>query len=269
MKRKGQHFLFAHWGKTMPYANNQGVRIHFQIVGKGTPLVLLHGLFASWVDWYAAGYVAALKDNYQLVLVDGRGHGASDKPHEPEAYAMKHLVNDIVTILDTINAPKAHFLGYSWGGCIGFGIGQYAPERFHSLMLGGHAPQGGDAQTVDFFVERLQAGVEAFASMLDQSFGPSPSVYKALRLASDFEACIAATLAWRDYSGFEASLPNMTMPCLLYIGEADGGLPLLKDSARSIPSSTFVSLPNLDHVEAFIRNDLVLPHISKFLREAS
>jgi pimeloyl-ACP methyl ester carboxylesterase len=253
----------------MPYANNQGVHIHYQVVGKGAPLVLLHGLFASWVDWYEAGYVAALKDNYQLLLIDGRGHGASDKPHEPEAYAMKFLVNDIIAVLDAMNVAKAHFLGYSWGGCIGYGVGQYVSERFQSLIIGGHAPQRGNPQVVSFFIEHLQAGVEAFASLLDQGFGPSPSAYKALRLASDFEACIAATLAWRDYSDFDAWLPNITVPCLLYVGEADGSLSLLKESARRIPHSNFVSLPGLDHAQAFTHSDLVLPHIFKFLLEVS
>jgi pimeloyl-ACP methyl ester carboxylesterase len=249
----------------MPYANNQGVRIHYQVVGQGVPLVLLHGLFGSWEHWYEAGYVGALKDHYQLLLVDGRGHGASDKPHEPEAYTMKLLANDIVAVLDAVHTPKAHFLGYSWGGCIGYGIGQYAPERFQSLMIGGYAPQAGDPQVVSSIVEPLQAGVEAFASLLDQIYGPAPSPYKALGLAGDFDAYIAATLAWRDYSGFEAGLLNMTMPCLLYIGEAGGGFSLLKESAKRIPSSTFVSLPDLDHVQTFSRGDLVMPHISRFL----
>jgi pimeloyl-ACP methyl ester carboxylesterase len=251
----------------MPYANNQGLRIHYQVVGQGMPLVLLHGLYASWGDWYEAGYVAALKNSCRLLLVDGRGHGASDKPHEPEAYAMNLLVDDIVAVLDAEHVAKASFLGYSWGACIGFGVGHYAQERFHALMLGGHAPQAGDTEVVELFLGNLSGGVEAFATWLDQIFQPSEAGYKARRLGGDFEAFTAATRAWRDYSGFDAWLPTMPMPCLLYIGEADGGYGLLKDSADRVPRGTFVSFPGLDHVQAYMHSDVVVPHLSGFLRQ--
>jgi pimeloyl-ACP methyl ester carboxylesterase len=242
------------------------VKIHFQVVGEGTPTVLLHGLFASWGDWYEAGYVTALKDHHQLLLVDARGHGASDKPHEPEAYSMEAMVSDLVAVMDAANVPQAHFLGYSWGGCIGYGIEQYAPDRFHSVMIGGHAPQPGHSEVVAFFVQPLQAGVEAFATLLDQIFEPSHTGYKPRRLSGDFEAYIAATLAWRDYSGLEAWFLNMTMPSLVYMGDQDGGYDVLKATLPEKPDSQRVILPGLDHVQAFLRSELVLPHLDMFLR---
>jgi len=64
----------------MPYADNQGVRIHYQIEGLGHPLVLQHGFTESIEDWYECGYVDALRRDYRLILVDARGHGKSDKP---------------------------------------------------------------------------------------------------------------------------------------------------------------------------------------------
>jgi pimeloyl-ACP methyl ester carboxylesterase len=46
-------------------------------------LVLQHGFTDSLETWYDLGYVEALKPQYRLILIDARGHGASDKPHEP------------------------------------------------------------------------------------------------------------------------------------------------------------------------------------------
>jgi pimeloyl-ACP methyl ester carboxylesterase len=60
----------------MPYANNKGVRIHYQVEGKGPPLVMYHGFGAYLQSWYAMGYVEGLKDEYQLVLIDARGCGS-------------------------------------------------------------------------------------------------------------------------------------------------------------------------------------------------
>jgi hypothetical protein len=52
----------------MPYANNQGVRIHYQIEGKGPALVLQHEFTDSLESWYELGYVNALKQDYRLIL---------------------------------------------------------------------------------------------------------------------------------------------------------------------------------------------------------
>jgi len=65
----------------MPYANNQGIRIRYEVEGTGPPLVLQHGSFGSGADWRDFGYTSALSNDHQLILVDARGHGASDKPH--------------------------------------------------------------------------------------------------------------------------------------------------------------------------------------------
>ncbi len=70
----------------MPYASNGAVRIHYVIEGAGPPLLLHHGFTGSSRDWETFGVVAVLRDSYQLIMLDARGHGASDKPHDPSAY---------------------------------------------------------------------------------------------------------------------------------------------------------------------------------------
>jgi pimeloyl-ACP methyl ester carboxylesterase len=124
----------------MPYTTHQGVRIHYQVEGDGPPLVIQHGFTDSMTTWYEVGYVTALKDTFQLILVDARGHGHSEKPHAPEAYGTEVMVGDVVAVLDAVHVPKAHFIGYSMGGWIGYGMAKYALERLHSLSIGGHTP---------------------------------------------------------------------------------------------------------------------------------
>ncbi len=75
----------------MPYAENNGVRIHYQVEWEDPPLVLQHGFRSSLKTWYDYGYVDTLQQDYRLLLLDARGHGASDKPHEPAAYALEQL----------------------------------------------------------------------------------------------------------------------------------------------------------------------------------
>ena len=124
----------------MPYADNQGIRIHYQIEGEGPPLVLQHGFTQSVRDWYLAGYVDALKPAYQLILIDARGHGGSEKPHDRAAYTWPIPVYDVLAVLDHLHLPCVHFWGYSMGGEIAYGLAKYAPERVGALLIGGSHP---------------------------------------------------------------------------------------------------------------------------------
>jgi pimeloyl-ACP methyl ester carboxylesterase len=93
----------------MPYVTNQGVHIYYEVVGEGPYLVLLHGGLSNLKAWYDTAYLKTLNKDYRLVLIDIRGHGASDKPHDSKAYEMKLLVDDITVVLDDLNVDKAHF----------------------------------------------------------------------------------------------------------------------------------------------------------------
>jgi pimeloyl-ACP methyl ester carboxylesterase len=85
----------------MPNATNVGIRIHYEVVGSGPPLVLHHGSFASGADWRDLGYADVLKHENQLILIDARGHGASDKPHNPAAYDLALRVSCFVSLQST------------------------------------------------------------------------------------------------------------------------------------------------------------------------
>jgi pimeloyl-ACP methyl ester carboxylesterase len=65
----------------MPFADHQGIRIYFEVVGEGPPMVLAHGLGGNTTFWRGYGYVEPLKDKFRVILFEARGHGKSDKPH--------------------------------------------------------------------------------------------------------------------------------------------------------------------------------------------
>src|SRR6202140_358902 len=93
-------------------------------------------------DWHRAGYVEVLKPHYQLILVDARGHGESDKPHDAAAYTLSSRVNDIVAVMDSIGILRANYWGYSMGGWIGFGMAMEARARLRAIIIGGQDPYG-------------------------------------------------------------------------------------------------------------------------------
>ncbi len=249
---------------TMPYAINQGVRIHYRVEGAGPPLVLQHGILWSVEGWYRVGYVDALRAKYRLILIDARGHGASDKPHDGAAYSLPQHVADIVAVLDALDLPKAHFWGYSMGGQFGFGMAKYAAARVKSLIIGGAHPY---ERRLPVASRPDGADPEAFLGAFFQIMGLDRAAFspaeEAEFLDNDFRAIAACR---QDRPSLEDILPTMTMPCLLYVGEGDDNFPQVQACVEHIPQGSLVSIPGVNHPEAFYRAELVLPHAMKFLQ---
>jgi pimeloyl-ACP methyl ester carboxylesterase len=124
----------------MPYANNNGVKIHYEVEGQGPPLVLQHGLTGELNTWRLFGYTDTLRKEHNLILIDARGHGKSDKPHTIEAYTSESMTGDIAVVLDELGIEKTKYWGYSMGSIIGFQLPRHYPNRFSSLVLGGMSP---------------------------------------------------------------------------------------------------------------------------------
>jgi pimeloyl-ACP methyl ester carboxylesterase len=249
----------------MPFADNHGVRIHYETEGDGQPLVLYHGAGASLEVWRELGYVAALRQKCRLILLDARGHGQSDRPHDSGAYQMSLLVSDVLAVLDDAGVDKAHFLGYSMGGRVGFGIAKYGPERFCSLIIGGSHPYRAEAMASAQEMEMLERGFGAYVAGLEAEGVQLPAAVKARLLAMDSEALLASTIATIEDGGYEEILANIELPCLLFVGENDGNYAGAAECAKFLKDAEFLVFPGLDHAELYRRSDLVAPEVMRFL----
>ena len=116
------------------YLNADGVRLRYIDQGTGQPVVLVHGLGNSVETWTSSGIVQALASSYRVIAFDERGHGRSDKPHDPRAYG-REMTNDIVRVLDQLGIGRAHIVGYSLGGHLVSQLLTLHPERFLSATL--------------------------------------------------------------------------------------------------------------------------------------
>jgi pimeloyl-ACP methyl ester carboxylesterase len=244
----------------MPYTDNDGVRIHYEVKGDGPPLVLQHGLSSNMSRWSAAGFVDALKSDYKIMLIDARGHGDSDKPYDADVYDRKIMASDVIAVLDAEGVDRSHYMGYSMGGSIGFGLAESYPDRFHSLIIGGMHPY--PINGLDNLIEMLKGGMEAWVGSMDPQ--PTPERKKML-LANDPRSITAAALGLRNRPDLSHVLPTMTMPCLVYAGDADDLQVGAEKCVKDMPNVTWASLPGLDHGQAMERSDMVLPHVRSFL----
>lgn len=245
----------------MPFVVNQGVRIRYEIEGHGPPLVLHHGFTGRLEMWQQLGYTEHFRQSFKLIMLDSRGHGESDKPHDVTAYALPNRVGDVVAILDELRIDEAHFFGYSMGGWIGFGMVRYALERLNSLVIGGAHPYPDPSWEV--FSKVTGEDTEEFLAALETVIeGQVPAELRPLVLENDLQALVAGA---QERPSLEDVLARMKMPCLFFVGEADSRFEAVRGCAAQVPTANFVSFPELTHVGCFLRSDLVSPAVSKFL----
>jgi pimeloyl-ACP methyl ester carboxylesterase len=254
----------------MPYATNaqDGVRLYFEDEGGDGAPVILHDGFADSVrdlgEWALSDALA--REGFGVIFADHCGHGRSDKPHDPAAYAMPLRVADAVAILDRLGIERAHFVGRSWGGRLCFGIGEHAPERVQSLVIGGNQPYAWPESPISRTVgEALAAAreqrsseplVRAFEAFWDIEF---PNPQRERLLENDPLALHAAWSAAMAEGAISADLGRWRVPCLIFIGAADVDfLEGARRAADEIPDAELLVLEEADHYAAHMSQDEIL-----------
>ena len=264
----------------MPYANNNGVRIYYEVEGKGPPLVMAHALGGDGMYmWRRDKYVEALRSDFQLILLDFRGHGQSDKPHEASACAISVLASDVLAILDDLKIDSALYWGYSLGSRVGFWLAACHADRFDGFILAGMTPSIIPEPTVKIAkaiqdsLRLLLTDPDGALTQREQRLGrPLNSKERESYLSQDAEAIIAMWTAWLESTPMtDEDLASISQPCLVFCGDADeGGFhPGAKECVRHMPNAKFISFPGLNHGTAFSRIDLVLPNVKEFLARVS
>jgi pimeloyl-ACP methyl ester carboxylesterase len=129
------------------------------------------------------------------------------------------------------------------------------------LLIGGAHPYAD--RSWDAFRQVDGTDPEAFIAALEAVVEQrAPPELKPRVLANDLQALAAAA---QERPALEDVLPTMAMPCLLLVGEADAQYPAVQECAKHMAHATLISLPGLNHAAGFMRSDLVLPHVTKFL----
>lgn len=113
-----------------------GTRVAYDRIGSGPAIVLLHGGGSMRREWYEAGYVSRLQDNFTVIPVDLRGHGESGLPTDPADYNIDKLGQDILAVTDACGIERFSIWGMSYGGKISRYLAAQS-ERVARLILMG------------------------------------------------------------------------------------------------------------------------------------
>lgn len=116
------------------YADIDDIRMCYEVHGDGHPVLLLHGgTFAGAESWSRT--IPAIANNHQVIVPDSRAHGRSTDSEKPLGYDL--LTDNIVELIDHLNIQKAHVVGWSDGGVIGFNMALRYPDRLGRLVAYG------------------------------------------------------------------------------------------------------------------------------------
>lgn len=231
----------------MPIAGSGGISIRYQSIGVGPTVILHHGGGFRLESWKLAGWVDSLVTDCQVVSFDARGNGESDKPTDPDDYALDLMVSDVLAVADACEAERVHYLGWSLGGKVGWGLVDQAQNRLASLALIGAEPEA-SGETASAMIALVEQGMDAVANAMSQMW-QMPDWALDQQRQNDPAAILAYFRSvWPDL----AHVPDqLRVPSLLMCGSKD----VVRDAmARAAQKgrSIFVSLSGEDHVTSFL-----------------
>jgi pimeloyl-ACP methyl ester carboxylesterase len=260
------------------FFDSAGVKIHYIVEGKGEPVLLIHGFTADiQSNWGTPGVIKGLSDTFQVIAMDVRGHGQSDKPHDRNAYGV-NMVEDSIRLLDHLKIRKAHVVGYSMGGYITATIVARHPKRLRSAVLGGAGwdPPAG----------QLDPTLAATADSLEQGKGIGPLIVSLtpvgakpptpeevemvnkLFLAKNDALALVAAIRNPIPAPTEAQIRANKVPVLALIGELDPKKSGVDRLNRLMPNFKIVVIPKTDHMTAFMDPEFT-KNLKAFLVEHS
>ena len=268
----------------MPTIATNGINLYYELHGNGPLLVLIPGL--GYDGWMYSRMIPGLAEQFQVISIDNRGSGLSDKPAGP--YTAQILAADVIGLLDEFGAAKAHIVGHSMGGFIAQALAIDYPERVDKLVLsatnfGGphHIPITPPAMAVltdvsSDPIERLRRGIAISAAPgFAESNAEFVESWVQYRIAhpidpAGYQAQLAIGLGLlSETASFEHKLGRVTAPTLLLFGEHDvvvppGNAELL---AAKLPHARVEILPNAGHVFPFETPEAANRAITRFLLE--
>jgi pimeloyl-ACP methyl ester carboxylesterase len=214
----------------------------------GAPVLLIHG-FASTasVNWVYPGWLKTLGEaGYRVIAMDNRGHGASDKPHDPEAYRPWIMAGDSVALLDHLGIEQANLIGYSMGARISVFTALGHPHCVRSLVLGGlgigMTDGVGDWDPIaDALLAPSIDGVEHARGRMFRAF--------AEQTKSDRQALAACIRGSRDLVA-RSDMAKIEVPTLVAVGTKDDIAGSPQELAALMPDAIALDIPGRDHMLA-------------------
>jgi len=230
----------------MAKLDRDGVKIHYEIHGKGPTILLSHGYSSTSRMW--DGQVAALKDRYQVIVWDMRGHGESDYPTDQRLYSEALTVGDMRALLDKAGVDKAIIAGLSLGGYMSLAFHASHPERVRALMLFDTGPGFKKDEARAKWNDTARQRADAFDSKGLAALNSSDEVKLTRHRDATGLARAARGMLAQQNDRVIQSLGSVAVPTLVLVGANDTNFLAATDyMAAKIKGATKAIVPDAGH----------------------
>jgi pimeloyl-ACP methyl ester carboxylesterase len=229
------------------------VTLRYRIIGRGEPVILLHGYTDRIEMW--RGIADSLAAGFQVVALDLRGFGASTKFAGVESYDLE-LMDDVARLMDHLGFSRAHIVGYSMGAMIAAKLAVRRPELVQSLTLVG-GPLLPDSLTsarrFEPYAQALEAG-EGIRPLMGWVFptwsdSALDQMNEEMLAIHDLGSLIAVVRALPSLVVHPSDPPVGRFPTLAIVGTLDPMLPYSRALAEWWPTVRVVEVPGSDHAD--------------------
>lgn len=252
------------------YAPVNGIKVYYEVYGKGKPIILLHGAFMT-IDMNWGELIPELSKTRKVIALEFQGHGHS--PFSERKLDIATLASDVDGVMNYLKVDSADVAGYSMGGSIAYQFAIKYPKRVKKLViLSSTYKTSGWLPTVN----------GAFKDFKPEFFDNTP-------LQAAYDAAAPDKTKWRkfiqqmiDFLGVpfdcaDANIAKMKMPVLLISGDNDGldKVELMKtyqllgggvSDLQPMPKSHLAVVPSQNHVSLMMQTKVILNYLDDFLK---
>jgi 3-oxoadipate enol-lactonase len=259
----------------MSFFDYDGCQLHYEDYGHGAPLLLVHGLGSSTLDWEEQ--TAVLAAHYRVIAIDLRGHGRSDKP--VEHYSIAGFAEDVAALIEHLKLDPVHLVGISMGAMVGFQLAVDRPELLRSLTIVNSGPEV-KAKSFNDCVQIAKRwsfsrllSLETIAKGLGKLLFPKPEQVE-LRLKIErrwprndkraYLSSLDAIIGW----GVRDRLSHITCPVLVISGDRDYTTVASKEAyVRELADARLVVIADSRHATPMDQPALFNAQLLSFLSE--
>jgi len=261
----------------MPTIRVGKIDLYYEILGKGTPLLIIMGLKFSLLDW-GENLPQKLAEKYQVILFDNRDSGRSSRAGN--SYSIADMANDASGLLDELGITKAHVFGISMGGMIAQHFALNYPNKLDKLILG-CTMAGGDCSKPGSVGKLLLSSNQSqqdedenlWQMLFTQEFidNNRQDLKKFTQKTKQYHSEPAAVeRQWSAIFTHDTCnlLQNITAPTLIVTGDRDLAIPPenSKSLAKAIPGAKLEEIKNAAHAFCYSHPDETANFVLDFLQ---
>ena len=251
------------------YAPVNGIKVYYEIYGKGMPIVLLHGAFYT-IDMNWGQLIPELSKHRKVIAIEMQGHGHS--PYSDRELSITTLASDVEKVMDYLKIDSADVAGYSMGGSVAYQFAVQSPKRLRKLVI------ISSTYKTDGWLPIVNTAFDGF----------KPELFDNTPLQTGYDAVAPDRTKWRNFlkqmfdfakvpfNCGDSNIAKITSPVLIISGDNDGldKVELMKtyqllgggvSDLSPMPKSHLAIVPSQGHVSLMMQTGTILSYLKEFL----